>query len=146
MKALRARGPAGAEDHRDGDQLHDVAQATLNYADLDAAATPPSASTTSSAQVGRPAAAQELRDGEAERAVAHHRARAGSRRRAPPSATAVGVHVEGLDDVMVRLVEVLHPGARRRDHGLRHRGPGVSVHRADCANAVVAGRPGPARG
>ena len=33
-------------------------------------------------------------------------------------------------------VAVLHPGAGRRDHRLRDPGRGVSVHRADCANAA----------
>ena len=36
---------------------------------------------------------------------------------------AAGVHVEGLDDVMVRLSRCCTPGAGRRDHGLRHPGP-----------------------
>ena len=34
-------------------------------------------------------------------------------------------------------VPVLHAGAGRRDHRLRHPGRGVSVHRADCANAAA---------
>ena len=35
----------------------------------------------------------------------------------------VGVHVEGLDDVMVRLSRCCTPGPRRRDHGFRHPRP-----------------------
>ncbi len=49
----------------------------------------------------------------------------------------VGVHVEGLDDVMVRLARCCTPVPGDEIIGFITRGRGVSVHRADCANAVA---------
>jgi len=46
-----------------------------------------------------------------------------------------GVHVEGLDDVMVRLSRCCTPVPGDEIMGFVTRGRGVSVHRADCANA-----------
>jgi GTP pyrophosphokinase len=47
-----------------------------------------------------------------------------------------GVHVEGLDDMMVRLSRCCTPVPGDEIMGFVTRGRGVSVHRADCANAV----------
>ena len=49
--------------------------------------------------------------------------------------TSVGVHVEGLDDVFVRLSRCCTPVPPDGIIGFVTRGRGVSVHRADCANA-----------
>ncbi len=47
-----------------------------------------------------------------------------------------GIHVEGLDDVMVRLSRCCTPVPGDEIVGFVTRGRGVSVHRADCANAL----------
>ncbi|HJR24078.1 MAG TPA: bifunctional (p)ppGpp synthetase/guanosine-3',5'-bis(diphosphate) 3'-pyrophosphohydrolase [Acidimicrobiales bacterium] len=58
------------------------------------------------------------------------------RRPASRKRPAAGVHVEGLDDLMVRLSRCCTPVPGDEILGFVTRGRGVSVHRADCANAV----------
>jgi guanosine-3',5'-bis(diphosphate) 3'-pyrophosphohydrolase len=58
------------------------------------------------------------------------------RRQRRVGGTHSGVHVEGLDDVMVRLSRCCTPVPGDEIMGFVTRGRGVSVHRADCANAV----------
>jgi guanosine-3',5'-bis(diphosphate) 3'-pyrophosphohydrolase len=75
---------------------------------------------------------RELRGGEEQLPTTVTRPpRARSRRRA-----GAGVHVEGLDDVMVRLSRCCTPVPGDEIMGFVTRGRGVSVHRTDCANAV----------
>jgi GTP pyrophosphokinase len=50
---------------------------------------------------------------------------------------AAGVFVEGLDDVVVRLSRCCTPVPGDQIVGFVTRGRGVSVHRADCANAAM---------
>jgi GTP pyrophosphokinase len=57
-------------------------------------------------------------------------------RRANKRSDGAGIHVEGLDDVMVRLSRCCTPVPGDEILGFVTRGRGVSVHRADCANAV----------
>ncbi len=76
---------------------------------------------------------KELRSGEEQLPVTTarppERARTSERR-------ATGVHVEGLDDVMVRLSRCCTPVPGDEIMGFVTRGRGVSVHRTDCANAA----------
>jgi GTP pyrophosphokinase len=58
------------------------------------------------------------------------------RRNGVRSSGPTGVHVEGLDDVFVRLSRCCTPVPGDEIIGFVTRGRGVSVHRADCANAV----------
>lgn len=46
-----------------------------------------------------------------------------------------GIHVEGLDDVLVRIAQCCGPQPGDPIIGFITRGRGVSVHRADCTNA-----------
>ncbi len=57
-------------------------------------------------------------------------------RRSSKHRASAGVHVEGLDDVMVRLSRCCTPVPGDEIMGFVTRGRGVSVHRSDCANAV----------
>jgi GTP pyrophosphokinase len=59
-----------------------------------------------------------------------------ARRSRQASGTKSGVHVEGLDDVMVRLSRCCTPVPGDEIMGFVTRGRGVSVHRSDCSNAV----------
>ncbi len=58
------------------------------------------------------------------------------RERRDGNRTMVGVHVEGLDDVLVHLASCCTPVPGDSIIGFVTRGRGVSVHRSDCANAV----------
>ena len=55
-------------------------------------------------------------------------------RRRTPGGT-VGVHVEGFDDVMIRIARCCTPVPGDEIMGFVTRGRGVSVHRTDCSNA-----------
>jgi GTP pyrophosphokinase len=106
---------------------------TLNYADLDALHASIGENHVSAKSVAS-RVAKALREGDGEHeeqlptTVRQPRTRRGRQ--------AVGVHVEGLDDVMVRLSRCCTPVPGDEIMGFVTRGRGVSVHRADCANAV----------
>jgi len=57
--------------------------------------------------------------------------------RRPTGKQGMGLHVEGLDDVMVRLARCCTPVPGDEIIGFVTRGRGVSVHRSDCANAAA---------
>ena len=76
--------------------------------------------------------ARELRGGGHEDQLPASNARNRARRRA---GDAIGVHVEGLDDLLVRLARCCTPVPGDEIIGFVTRGRGVSVHRSDCANS-----------
>ena len=126
-RALRREG-LPVQKLLSGPVLDDVAH-TMSYADLDALYVSIGENHLSGQSVAQ-RVARELRSGEGEEQLPIT-ARA-PRRRKPTS----GVHVEGLDDVMVRLSRCCTPVPGDEIMGFVTRGRGVSVHRADCANAV----------
>jgi guanosine-3',5'-bis(diphosphate) 3'-pyrophosphohydrolase len=105
----------------------------MNYVDLDALHAAIGDGHVSARAVAQ-RIARELRGGDHEEqlpsTVKQPRKPSRSRRQA------VGVHVEGLDDVMVRLSRCCTPVPGDEIIGFITIGRGVSVHRSDCANAV----------
>lgn len=80
---------------------------------------------------------KELAPGESEEQLPEtlERVRQGKERRSLSG----GVHVEGLDDLLVRLATCCTPVSGDDIVGFVTRGRGVSVHRSDCSNAVSLG-------
>ncbi len=102
--------------------------AAMSFADLDALHVAIGEHHTSAKSVAQ-RVARELRSGEGTEQLP-------VTARAPRRRPAAGVHVEGLDDVMVRLSRCCTPVPVDEIVGFVTRGRGVTVHRADCANAV----------
>jgi guanosine-3',5'-bis(diphosphate) 3'-pyrophosphohydrolase len=103
----------------------------LNYADLDALHAAVGENHVSAQSIAQ-RVARELRGGE-------HEVQLPSTARQPRRLTArrgVGIHVEGLDDVVVRLSRCCTPVPGDEIVGFVTRGRGVSVHRSDCSNAA----------
>ena len=65
-------------------------------------------------------------------------------RSSPKRSGGAGVHVEGFGDVWVRLAKCCTPVVPDEIIGFVTRSRGVSIHRADCANAVALGSDGEA--
>jgi GTP diphosphokinase / guanosine-3',5'-bis(diphosphate) 3'-diphosphatase len=82
--------------------------------------------------------ARELRPGEPEQLPTTATLTAGRTRRS--RLPAAGLYVEGLDDVMVHLARCCTPVPGDQILGFVTQGRGVSVHRADCSNAMALSR------
>ena len=104
----------------------------LNYADVEALHVAIGENHVSAQSVAQ-RVAKELRCGEHEEQLPATIGRPlqPSRRDGP------GIHVEGLDDMMVRLSRCCHPVPCDAIVGYVTTGRGVSVHRSDCSNAVA---------
>ncbi len=129
-KALRKEG-LPVQELAQSSSLLDVAVA-MHYTDLDALHAAIGENHVSAKAVAQ-RLQKELRSGDEQLPVTTARpptrARGAERR-------ATGVHVEGLDDVMVRLSRCCTPVPGDEIMGFVTRGRGVSVHRTDCANAA----------
>jgi GTP pyrophosphokinase len=132
VKALRRQG-LPVQKIQGGPVLTEAAK-EMNYADLDALyAAIGESHVSGQAVAARVAKGMREVGPEPEESLpttVHHTRR--NRRASQPS----GVHVEGLDDVFVRLSRCCTPVPGDEIIGFVTRGRGVSVHRADCANAV----------
>jgi GTP pyrophosphokinase len=135
VKALRREG-LPVQKLAAGNVLHDIAK-ELNYADLDALYAAVGESHVSGKAIAARIARKmrevdtTVEEDEVLPTTVRQPRRPGSRNRPP-----AGVHVEGLDDVMVRLSRCCTPVPGDEILGFVTRGRGVSVHRADCANAM----------
>jgi GTP pyrophosphokinase len=131
IKGLRREG-LPVQKIQSSSLLDEVAKG-LNYHDLDALYAAIGENHVSAKSVAA-RAKRLLRDGDPDREqlpVTVRQPRRHKRNRRGP-----GVHVEGLDDVMVRLSRCCTPVPGDEIMGFVTRGRGVSVHRTDCANAV----------
>lgn len=131
VKAMRREG-LPVQKLGQSSSLASVAS-SMHYADLDALHAAIGEGHVSARAVAQ-RVTRELRGGEEQLPVTTRRpprtGRGAGRRVA-------GVHVEGLDDVMVRLSRCCTPVPGDEIMGFVTRGRGVSVHRADCANAAA---------
>jgi GTP pyrophosphokinase len=104
---------------------------SMNYVDLDALHAAIGENHVSAQSIAQ-RLARELRGGDHEEQLPT----TARQPRRPSRRQAVGVHVEGLDDVMVKLARCCTPVPGDEIMGFVTRGRGVSVHRSDCANAM----------
>ena len=133
MKALRREGlPVQKIAH--GGLLAQTAT-ELNYADLDALHAAIGEGHVSAKSIAS-RIGKGLRGGDPEAEEQLPTTVRQPRRSTRTESGSVGVHVEGLDDVMVRLSKCCTPVPGDDLLGFITKGRGVSVHRADCANAV----------
>jgi guanosine-3',5'-bis(diphosphate) 3'-pyrophosphohydrolase len=130
-KALRKEG-LPVQKLASSSQLLKLAE-TMNYVDLDSLHAAIGESHVSAKSIAQ-RLARELRGGEAEVQLP---STARQPRRPDRKRNTAGVHVEGLDDVMIRLSRCCTPVPGDEIIGFVTRGRGVSVHRSDCANAVA---------
>ena len=128
-KALRREGLPVQKLSSSG-VVRQVAEA-MNYVDLEAFHAAIGDGHVSAKSVAQ-RVARELRGGDHEEQLPS----TARQPRRPHGRQAVGVHVEGLDDLMVRLSRCCTPVPGDEIIGFVTRGRGVSVHRSDCANAA----------
>jgi GTP diphosphokinase / guanosine-3',5'-bis(diphosphate) 3'-diphosphatase len=132
IKAMRREG-LPVQKIQQGKVLDEVSS-DMNYTDLDALKAAIGENHVSAKSIAE-RVKRHLQDVDPEREEQLSiTAREPRRRRGNKLATA-GVHVEGLDDVMVRLSRCCTPVPGDEIMGFVTRGRGVSVHRSDCANA-----------
>jgi len=105
---------------------------SLHYADVEALHIAIGENHVSAQSVAQ-RVARELRGGEHEEQLPS----AIGRPLQPTRSSGPGIHVEGLDDMLVRLSRCCHPVPGDEIIGYVTTGRGVSVHRADCSNAVA---------
>ena len=134
IKAIRREG-LPVQKIQQGQTLHEVA-VSMNYVDLDALKAAIGENHVSAKSVAE-RVRRHLQDIDPSRdeqlsITVREPSRIGRRHGSSSS----GIHVEGLDDVMVRLSRCCTPVPGDEIMGFVTRGRGVSVHRADCANAV----------
>ena len=135
-KALRREG-LPLQKIMGSSALQEVAE-SMNLADLDALYASIGESQVSAQSVVQ-RITKALRAGEAEEQLpttalpGPTRPRTGTRR----TGGRAGVYVEGLDDVMIHLARCCTPVPGDQIVGFVTQGRGVSVHRADCANATA---------
>jgi GTP pyrophosphokinase len=127
-RALRREGMP-VQKIMSGPAIHEIA-AKLSYTDVDMLLIAIGENHVSAKSVAQ-RIGRDLRQGDGEEQLPIT-ARAPQRRRKPTA----GVHVEGLDDVMVRLSRCCTPVPGDDIMGFVTRGRGVPVHRTDCSNAV----------
>jgi GTP diphosphokinase / guanosine-3',5'-bis(diphosphate) 3'-diphosphatase len=110
--------------------LLDIAK-SMNYTDMDAFHAAIGEGNVSARSIAQ-RLARELHGGDSEVQIPTT-----ARRPRRSSRQGIGVHVEGLDDVMVRLSRCCTPVPGDEIIGFVTRGRGVSVHRTDCTNAAA---------
>jgi GTP pyrophosphokinase len=131
IKAMRREG-LPVQKLGQSTSLASVAE-SMHYADLDALHAAIGEGHVSARAVAQ-RVTRELRGGEEQLPVTTQRPPRTGRN---AGRRAAGVHVEGLDDVMVRLSRCCTPVPGDEIMGFVTRGRGVSVHRSDCANAAA---------
>jgi guanosine-3',5'-bis(diphosphate) 3'-pyrophosphohydrolase len=133
IKALRREGLPTQKQAINGALEHLASQ--MSYSDLDSLYAACGEGHVSARSIAQ-RMARELRGGDHEEQLPTTVRPTGSSVRGR-RASRVGVYVEGLDDMMVRLARCCTPVAGDEIVGFVTRGRGVSVHRADCANALA---------
>ncbi|MBO0693908.1 MAG: bifunctional (p)ppGpp synthetase/guanosine-3',5'-bis(diphosphate) 3'-pyrophosphohydrolase [Acidimicrobiaceae bacterium] len=129
VKAVRKEG-LPVQRLSSSPELLEIAE-SMNYTDIDAFHAAIGEGNVSARSVAQ-RLARKLHGGESEFQIPTT-----ARRPRRPGRQGVGVHVEGLDDVMVRLSRCCTPVPGDEIIGFVTRGRGVSVHRTDCTNAVA---------